>query len=135
MTVALLFLGLFLATLVAVFSPLVFVIPVAASAASAIFSAKRCHEIPLYWIVGIASSAGLSIAAIQLEVHLLIDDGIASKFDHLKSIATSWPTLACVLGAVVATRLSKTNSQWMRALSGASWGLLTMSICRLTLTA
>jgi len=121
--------GLFLTMLLA------FVVPAAASAISAVFTAKRCHDIPLYWIVGMASSVGFTVAAIQLEVRPSVFEGVESELDHFTSIATSWPNMACVLGAIVATRLSKLNSQWMKALSGASWGLLSMSICRLALTA
>jgi len=127
---ALALLGVFLGVLALMLAPVLFIVLIAFPAAASIVTAKRCGRIPLYWVLGIVSASVFSIAVLHAEALRPADDSVSSKIDYLKLVALSWPALVCVLGSIFATLLSLARSNFAKSISGVSWGLLALAICR-----
>jgi hypothetical protein len=126
---ALVFLGgALIFALVLLLAQAFFVLAVALPAVVAAFSARRSFKIPLYWVIALMSTIGLSLSVIYSEPVPLSDS--EHRMDYWKAVALSWPVLTCLLGSLVCAGLARVPNHLIRAFSGASWGLVALAVSR-----
>ncbi|MCW5658420.1 MAG: hypothetical protein KIT60_12010 [Burkholderiaceae bacterium] len=90
------------------------------SFAAIVISSFRCARIPLYWILALCTA---------LTMALFLDKPLRASaspnyfwLDALLATAISWWSVAIFLGSLVTLGLALTKADWLRSLSGASWG-------------